>query len=29
MAELGLDTVREACPLFDAWIATLEHQAQP
>ncbi|MCY4431748.1 MAG: DUF4276 family protein [Rhodospirillales bacterium] len=29
MAELGLDTVREACPLFDAWVSTLEQQARP
>ena len=29
MEELGLDTVREACPLFDAWIAALEQQARP
>ena len=29
MAELGLDTVREACPLFNAWISTLEQQARP
>ena len=29
MAEVGLDTVREACPLFDAWIAALEQQARP
>ena len=29
MEEIGLDAVREACPLFDAWIAALEHQARP
>ena len=29
MAELGLDTVREACPLFNAWVSTLEQQARP
>ena len=29
MAELGLDTVREACPLFNAWVGTLEQQARP
>ena len=29
MAELGLDAVREACPLFDAWITALERQARP
>ena len=28
MQQLGLDTVREACPLFDAWIAALEQQAR-
>ena len=27
MEEIGLDTVRGACPLFDAWIAVLEQQA--
>ena len=25
---IGLDTVREACPLFNAWIAKLEQQAR-
>ena len=29
MEQIGLDTVREACPLFNAWIATLEQQARP
>ena len=29
MEQIGLDTVRETCPLFDAWIATLEQQAPP
>ena len=29
MEEIGLDTVRAACPLFDAWIAALEQQARP
>ena len=29
MAELGLDTVRKACPLFNAWVSTLEQQARP
>ena len=28
MQEIGLDTVRDACPLFDAWIAALEQQAR-
>ena len=28
MKEIGLDTVRDACPLFDAWIAALEQQAR-
>ncbi len=27
MEEIGLDTVRGACPLFDTWIAVLEQQA--
>ena len=26
---IGLDTVREACPLFNAWVSTLEQQARP
>ena len=26
--EIGLDTVRAACPLFDAWVSTLEQQAR-
>ena len=29
MEQIGLDAVREACPLFNAWIATLEQQARP
>lgn len=26
--EIGLDTVRAACPLFNAWVSTLEQQAR-
>ena len=28
MQAIGLDTVREACPLFDRWVETLERQAR-
>ena len=29
LEQIGLDTVREACPLFNAWIAALEQRAEP
>ena len=29
LERIGLEAVREACPLFDAWLTALEQRARP